>query len=545
MSTVERRSKSDRRQGSRGGRRAGEVARVGLLGLLLLVAHSSKAHAQAPLQFGFDVASVQAARAQGMPIAYGSIWAGAWNQRWGWGGIEDQLNTAKATGVTPVIQWWYWGDDITPACVENGCYDARQGVQKDKATWTRMSNELADLIVRVMGPGSATIVVIEAEFNKSGIENYEPFDGYLAQHAAIFRGRNLKVGLEFGNWGRSLWTNFDRAVAASDVLGAMALLSSLRDASTYQTATDMLLDAARYYQTTFGKPVFITDFALSSYPEPTYETLQDIEVAEVFARMPEFRAAGVQGLIWRMLKDDPTFDTSNYHGIAERHWGLLRADGSRKAAFSTFLNGMLASADEGPALPAAPSGLTAAAGNAQATLSWSAVGGASGYTVHSSTTSGGPYQAVAVGLPGTSFVHTGLVNAVTYFYVVTAQNAAGVSAPSTQVSVTPAAPVPPPIPAGSIDIWWPKPGVVINGTQPFKALVTGRALSTYKMYWQVGGDKLNVMYNSTVDAPHKEAMVDVTSWTWLGNGPYAITFVAKDNKGKTIATKTTTFTIGR
>jgi hypothetical protein len=481
-----------------------------------------------------------------MPIAYGSIWAGAWNQRWGWGGIEEQLNTAKATGVTPVIQWWYWGDDITPACVESGCYDARQGVQKDKATWARMSNELADLIVRVMGPASGTIVVIECEFNKSGIENYEPFDGYLAQHAAIFHGRNLMVGLEFGNWGRPLWANFDRAVAASDVLGAMALLSSLRDPSTYQTATDMLLDAARYYQTTFGKPVLITDFALSSYPEPTYETLQDIEIAEFFARMPEFRAAGVQGLIWRTLKDDPTFDTSNYHGIAERHWGLLRADGSQKAAFSTFLNGMLASAeDDGPALPAAPSGLTASAGNAQATLSWSAVTGATGYTVYSSTTSGGPYQGVAVGLQATGFVHAGLVNGVTYFYAVTAQNGSGESVPSTQVSAVPAAPPPAPIPAGSIDVWWPKPGVVINGTQPFKADLVGRALSTYKMYWQVGNGQLNLMYSSTVDAPHKEAMVDVTSWTWLGNGPYQITFVAKDTKGKTIATKTTSFTIGR
>jgi len=61
----------------------------------------------------------------------------------------------------------------------------------------------------------------------------------------------------------------------------------------------------------------------------------------VFARMDEFRAAGVQGMIWRMLVDDPAFDTANYHGEAERHWGLLYADGSAKPAFTPFLNGML------------------------------------------------------------------------------------------------------------------------------------------------------------------------------------------------------------
>ena len=45
-------------------------------------------------------------------------------------------------------------------------------MQKDKATWTRMSNELADLVVRAMGSGSNALIVVEAEFNKGGIENY-------------------------------------------------------------------------------------------------------------------------------------------------------------------------------------------------------------------------------------------------------------------------------------------------------------------------------------------------------------------------------------
>jgi len=111
------------------------------------------------------------------------------------------------------------------------------------------------------------------------------------------------------------------------------------------SGAEMLIGAARYNKATFGKPSFVTDFAFSSYPTPAYERYQDTVIREIFSRMDELDAAGVQGMIWRMLADDPKFNTANYHGMAERHWGLLRADGSKKPAFEPFLNGMLAEAD--------------------------------------------------------------------------------------------------------------------------------------------------------------------------------------------------------
>lgn len=530
--SVERRSpaRAERRRGRRGGRRVGDLARASALSVLCLALSSVKAAAAEPVRFGFDVASVSAARGKGMPLTFGSLWAGAWNQKHGWGGIQDQLSAAKANGVIPVIQWWYWGDDISPACVENGCWDGRQGVQKDKATWYRMSNELADLVVRVMGPGSPAIIVVEGEFNRAGIENYEPFDGYLADHARIFHDRKLTVVLEFGNWGQSLWPNFDRAIAASDLLGAMVLQSSIHEASTYMSGADMLLSTARYYQTKFGKPCFVTDFAFSSYPETAYSALQDRVVRDIFNRMHEFRAAGVRGMVWRMLSDDPTFDTSNYHAIAERHWGLLRADGSEKPAFASFLNGMLAE-ERSTALPNPPANLSAAVGDGQATLTWTAASGALGYNVQHSTTNGGPFQTIAIGVAGTSFVHTGLVNTVTYYYVVSSEGSAGDSGPSGQVSVTPVAGVAP----GRVDVWWPTAGATVGGVQPFKALLEGRALAEYRMYWRVDGGQWNLMSNSLVDYPHKEAPVDVSTWKWRGRGPYTVEFGAQSLAGNTLA----------
>jgi hypothetical protein len=369
-----RRLSGDRRDTPRGGRRVSDKVRLALYTATsaLLFAPAATAADGGALKFGFDVSSVTHARELGMPVSYGSLWAGSWNQRdkYGWGGVKDQLETARANGVIPVVQWRYWGDDISPNSVENGCQDKYENVHKDKATWYRMTNELADVIVSVMGPSSGAIVVVENEFNQGGIETYELFDGYLADQIDALHRRNITAALEFGNWDQKYWKNFDRAVAAADVLGAMALQSSIRDSLTYLSGADMLLQAARYYQKTFDKPVIVTDFAFSSYPAPSYENDQDTIVRDIFSRMDEFRAAGVQGMIWRMLTDDPKFDTSNYHGQAARFWGLLRADGTAKASFAPFLNGMLAEqavADAAAAAAAleseaAPAGSTTTAG---------------------------------------------------------------------------------------------------------------------------------------------------------------------------------------
>nr|AIY28331.1 putative lytic polysaccharide monooxygenase [Paenibacillus curdlanolyticus] len=90
-----------------------------------------------------------------------------------------------------------------------------------------------------------------------------------------------------------------------------------------------------------------------------------------------------------------------------------------------------------PTVPAAPTGLTATAGNGQVSLTWSPSSGAASYTVKRSTTSGGPYTNVTT-VATSSYVDTSVTNGTTYYYVVSATNAAGSSANSTQASATPA-----------------------------------------------------------------------------------------------------------
>ena len=97
----------------------------------------------------------------------------------------------------------------------------------------------------------------------------------------------------------------------------------------------------------------------------------------------------------------------------------------------------------GISVPAAPSGLAAAAGNAQVSLTWSASNGAASYSVQRATASGGPYTQIATPT-ATNYTDSGVTNGTTYYYVASAVNSAGASAYSSQVSATPTAPAMPP-----------------------------------------------------------------------------------------------------
>jgi beta-lactamase superfamily II metal-dependent hydrolase/fibronectin type 3 domain-containing protein len=91
-------------------------------------------------------------------------------------------------------------------------------------------------------------------------------------------------------------------------------------------------------------------------------------------------------------------------------------------------------------VPSAPTGVIAAASNAQVGLSWNAVAGAASYTVKRGTVSG-TYPTTFSGLLTTSYSDSTAVNNTTYFYVVSATNAAGEGPNSSEVSATPTAPV--------------------------------------------------------------------------------------------------------
>lgn len=91
-----------------------------------------------------------------------------------------------------------------------------------------------------------------------------------------------------------------------------------------------------------------------------------------------------------------------------------------------------------PSPPSAPTGVAAIAGDTQVQLSWNVVSGATAYNIYYSTVSGvtaATGNKVANAVPGSAV--SGLINGTTYYFVVTALNANGESAVSSEVSAKP------------------------------------------------------------------------------------------------------------
>jgi Glycoside hydrolase family 44/PA14 domain/Fibronectin type III domain len=93
------------------------------------------------------------------------------------------------------------------------------------------------------------------------------------------------------------------------------------------------------------------------------------------------------------------------------------------------------------AVPPAPTGLDATAGEGRVTLNWNAAPTADSYNVYRGTASGGE-ALLQSGITGTTFTDTAVTNGTTYHYQVTAVNAAGESSRSAEVSARPQLPAP-------------------------------------------------------------------------------------------------------
>jgi hypothetical protein len=166
------------------------------------------------------------------------------------------------------------------------------------------------------------------------------------------------------------------------------------------------------------------------------------------------------------------------------------------------------------AVPAVPSGLTASAGNAQVSLSWAPSAGAASYDIYRGTSSGGA-TLLASGIATTSYTSTALTNGTTYYYEVSAVNAGGQSALSSQVSATPQAATP--------TLTWATPAAITYGT----------ALSAAQL-------------DATAGVPGTFTYAPAAG-TVLGAGTHTltVTFTPTDSADYTTATDSVTLTVNR
>ncbi len=309
------------------------------------------------MKFGMEAGSIGYQTDHGVKPDYATFWVGPWTLKHGWGGPDGHMDRMKAAGVTPAIHFYYWGDDISQSCLENGCWSSLHGAHKNKAGWNQLAQQLVDHLNARMG-GKEVVIFLETEFNKADVQTYEPLDGYLAEKASFIKKHypNAKVVLSLGSWNTPAWKTWDRAAAASDLVGIQGMRGSTRDSSShYSDLYETTLRNAKIVRDTFGTEVFLLDLALSSYPEPEYLQRQADEMKEFFDGMDQLKAAGVTAMIYRSFRDSPNMDLANYYGQAERHWGIAWAyTGDLKPSGHVWINGV--KAERAGAAPPAPSG---------------------------------------------------------------------------------------------------------------------------------------------------------------------------------------------
>ena len=319
------------------------LATAALLATALVLPGDVEAASPPTMKFGMDAYSIPAQTDAGVKPDYATLWVGPWNLN-NWGGVDSQLDRMRNAGVTPAIHFYYWGDDISVSCIEKGCWSSLHGTHKDQAGWQKLAEQLNARLHAKMA-GKQVVILLESEFNKGNVATYENLDGLLASKAKYFKGAypNSKVVLALGNWNSAAWGTWDRAAAASDMIGLQGMRGSTRDSlSYYQRAYEDTLAGAKTAKAKFGKPVFVTDIALSSYPDSTYLAHQNAELKQFFGGMGELKAAGVQAFVYRSWRNSDNMDTANYYGIAERHWGLAYSSGTLKASGHTWIAGVKA-----------------------------------------------------------------------------------------------------------------------------------------------------------------------------------------------------------
>lgn len=134
---------------------------------------------------------------------------------------------------------------------------------------------------------------------------------------------------------------------------------------------------------------------------------------------------------------DGWYSEGNISGM--RIW-ITNTDGSNSKMIDTPIDMSVSEpdwiSDITESVPSSPSDITASLGDAQVTIGWNTVSGASSYNIYWSTTPGVTKSNNKIASITSPYSHTGLINGTTYYYVITAENSLGESRISTEVSAT-------------------------------------------------------------------------------------------------------------
>lgn len=183
-----------------------------------------------------------------------------------------------------------------------------------------------------------------------------------------------------------------------------------------------------------GYQAFTTSVKDMTVPAPSASAPVWLEVVRTGNNYSGFYS--LNGLTWVQVGTATTVNLGNtpVAGIG------VTSHNNTLTATASFTNVLIPSV---VSLPAVPTGVTAIPGSSSVSVVFPNVPKATSYNIYRSTTSGGEaiYKSGILASGGTStlFTDTNVTNGTTYYYKVTALNAAGETAPSTESSATPVA----------------------------------------------------------------------------------------------------------
>ena len=206
--------------------------------------------------------------------------------------------------------------------------------------------------------------------------------------------------------------------------------------------------------------------------------------------------------------------------------------------------------------PSAPTDLSATAGNAQVSLLWTAVSGATSYNLQRGTATGVYNTTIAVpsGTPTLTYTDANLGNGTAYYYVVSAVNSAGSSGVSNEAIATPSGPPPAPTgltataTPGQVTLNWSSSVGATNyavyratttGGQGTTALVSGVTATSYTDAAVVNGTTYFYKVSATNGAGESARSAEVSATPIIGT---AATPVITPNGGSFFGKATVTIT---
>lgn len=241
------------------------------------------------------------------------------------------LQAASRKGYTPVISYWYFGDEISP-----------QFVRDNKEKWYQ---QIQEKLIPLIKNTPDVMIVLEPEFNKRGVEKWPEWDGIVTRAIELIKegAPQAKVGLAIGDWEKyesgSPINNVARAIDASDFVAYLLMTSgTYENANTdlTQTIPERSRRFVHFLKNTFDKPIYLAYIAIST--ENHWQQKQAVYLEGLLRDIPFYQQNNVIGLGFFSLFDSP--NQTGWFETAEPYFGLLGADGEDKLSAQVWRDGV-------------------------------------------------------------------------------------------------------------------------------------------------------------------------------------------------------------